>query len=69
MDRSQIEQPHHFFAFTNKDLTDLTNGGYFNFLVGVARPDLGTVISLKRIWEGIKDPDLKNETIRTEIAH
>ena len=68
-DPSHIETPHHVFAFTNRDITDYTDGGFFNFLVGEARSDLGTIISLKRIWQGINDPKLRRETIRTEIAH
>lgn len=64
-DKSQTDNPHHAIILTNKDLY----AGNTNFVIGVARPDLGTVISLQRIWNSIRDPKLRNETIKTEIAH
>gem|GEM_PF-3894196 len=64
-DPEQIEKPHHAMVFTNKDLYS----GNLHFVVGSAQPDLGTVISLQRIWNGIADPELRNQTIQTEIAH
>lgn len=64
-DPVQIEIPHHTILFTNKDLYS----GDLNFVVGLARPDMGTVISLGRIWDSVQDERLRNQTIKTEIAH
>ncbi|MBI4226338.1 hypothetical protein HY612_04460 [Candidatus Roizmanbacteria bacterium] len=64
-DSSQIDRPHHSIVFTNKDLYSQNT----NFVVGAALPDLGTVISLTRIWNGVRDQKLRDEVIRTEIAH
>jgi len=68
LDPTQIEKPHHAFVFTNKDLYP---GGSkkINFVVGSALPDIGTVISLSRIWNGVADNNLRNDVIKTEIAH
>lgn len=62
---NQINQPHHMIIFTNKDLY-MEN---VNFVVGAAQPDSGTLISLSRIWQSIKDSALRDNTIKTEIAH
>ena len=64
-DPTQIEKPHHAIIFTNKDLYSTDT----NFVVGSAFSDLGTIISLRRVWNGISDSRLRNEVIKTEIAH
>lgn len=63
-DPNQISNPHWEAIFTNKDLyTPETH-----FVIGVARPDLGTIMSLSRL-EAIRDAGLKGEAQKTEIFH
>ena len=64
-DRDQIEHPQHAIVFTNKDLYMSDT----NFVVGAANDDLGTVISLHRFWNSVPDSELRDEVIKTEIAH
>ncbi len=61
----QAEKPHNVVVITNKDMYFGEN----NFVIGAAHSDEGTIISLARIWNSIKDAQLRNQVIATEIAH
>lgn len=63
-DPYQKSHPHQEVVFTNQDMRSRDT----NFVIGVAVPDLGTLISLWRL-SSITDPDLRTECIRTEIFH
>lgn len=63
-DPYQIYTPHWEIVFTNKDLYSQDN----NFVIGVAQPDLGTLVSLGRL-ETIGDVGLRGEAQKTEIFH
>jgi len=63
-DPYQISSPHWEVIVTNKDLYSEET----NFVIGGARPDLGTVISLGRL-EAIPDARLRGEAQKTEIFH
>lgn len=56
-DPYQIDMPHWEVVFTNEDLYSQET----NFVIGIAQPDLGTLISLKRL-ESISDVGLRGET-------
>jgi len=60
-DPYQVDLPHWEVIFTNKDLCTPET----NFVIGIAQPDLGTLISLKRL-EAIGDIGLRGETQKTE---
>ena len=63
-DPFQVTNPHWEVIFTNKDLYITKT----SFVIGVAQPDLGTLVSLKRL-EAIRDEKLRRETQKTEIYH
>lgn len=63
-DPYQITSPHWEVIFTNEDMMAPDT----NFVIGCARPDLGTIISLKRL-STINNPNLRKESIKTEIFH
>ncbi len=63
-DPYQVSMPHWEVVFTNKDLYSRET----NFVIGIAQPDLSTLISLKRL-ESISDVGLRGETQKTEIFH
>ena len=63
-DPYQVDMPHWEVIFTNKDLCTPET----NFVIGIAQPDLGTLISLKRL-ETISDVGLRGEAQKTEIFH
>jgi len=62
---NQHDKPHNIVVITNKDMYFGEN----NFVIGAANADEGTIISLARIWNSIKDPQLRNQVVATEIAH
>lgn len=64
IDPYQKTHPHWEVILTNYDL--YTEG--CNFCVGIAQPDLGTLISLSR-FKGFEVTDLGREVIKTEIFH
>lgn len=63
-DPYQKTAPHQEVIFTNQDL--YSSGT--DFVIGVAMPDLGTIISLGRL-STVTDLNLRRECIRTEIFH
>lgn len=63
-DPYQVDMPHWEVIFTNKDLFSQET----NFVIGVAQPDLGTLISLNRL-ESISDVGMRGEAQKTEIFH
>lgn len=63
-DPHQLQSPHWEIVFTNRDMAT----AHTNFVIGGARADLGTVISLGRLSR-VKDRELREECIKTEIYH
>jgi predicted Zn-dependent protease len=63
-DPYQLDMPHWEVIFTNKDLYSQET----NFVIGIAQPDLGTLISLKRL-ESIGNIGMRGEAQKTEIFH
>jgi len=51
---------------TGEDIN--SSDGSYNFLIGLALPGIGTLISTKR-FEGIDDIYTRNECIKTEVMH
>lgn len=65
-DPYQLSLPHYDVVIIGRDL--YANFNPLSFVIGEAREDLGTIISLFR-FQRIKDENLRNHCLQTEVYH